>query len=52
MPKDVLDELKELKEYARMNLFCLCPLEGVLLHRLQAIINQSLVLTTLLPSGK
>ena len=36
MPKDVVDELRDLKEYVRKNaslqLFCSCPLEGVLLQ--------------------
>ena len=36
MPKDVMDELQELKKYVRKNvplrLFCSCPLEVVLLQ--------------------
>ena len=34
--RDVMDELKELKEYVKvlypLHLFCLCPLEGVFLR--------------------
>ena len=57
--KDIMEELKELKEYVRKNSphpsFCSCPYLkrclGLITYRLQAINDQNQILTTLLPGA-